>query len=215
MLTQPKLGHEPPAAGGSPPAPRTVFLRNRPSSCRTALVCVLVLFDELQMQTTHTSAPCPRLELSSVLVTRASTRQHKKILISGTIGAFRSGRRVANVALLSPGTVMKSSGERHLQRTQCPVTPCSFLYTGFIPPPPQTCPPSPHLPSYEVTPRDHGTRRACHSLAYRMPLHRRRPSTTTIRSAHDAGHCRTEAPKPHLGRPAVSKYGGPVRPLLY
>ena len=32
----------------------------------------------------------PRLESCSVLVTRASTRQHKKILISGTIGAFRS-----------------------------------------------------------------------------------------------------------------------------
>ena len=54
----------------------------------------------------------PRLESCSVLVTRASTRQHKKILISGTIGAFRSGRRVANMAVLSPGTVMKSSGER-------------------------------------------------------------------------------------------------------
>ena len=53
-----------------------------------------------------------RLESCSVLVTRASTRQHKKILISGTIGAFRSGKRVANVAVLSPGTVMKSSGER-------------------------------------------------------------------------------------------------------
>ena len=47
-----------------------------------------------------------------MLVTRASTRQHKKILISGTIGTFRSGRRVASVAVLSPGTVMKSSGDR-------------------------------------------------------------------------------------------------------
>ena len=54
----------------------------------------------------------PCLESCSVLVTRASTRQHKKILISGTIGAFRSGRRVANVAVLSPRTVMKSRGER-------------------------------------------------------------------------------------------------------
>ena len=54
----------------------------------------------------------PRLELCGVLVTRASTRQHKKILISGTIGAFRSGRRVADMAVLSPGTVMKSSGQR-------------------------------------------------------------------------------------------------------
>ena len=54
----------------------------------------------------------PRLESCGVLVTRASTRQHKKILISGTIGAFRSGKRVADMAVLSPGTVMKSSGQR-------------------------------------------------------------------------------------------------------
>ena len=54
----------------------------------------------------------PRLETCGVLVTRASTRQHKRILISGTIGAFRCGRRVTDVAVLSPGTVMKSSGQR-------------------------------------------------------------------------------------------------------
>ena len=54
----------------------------------------------------------PRLESCGVLVTRASTRQHKKILISGSIGAFRSGKRVADMAVLSPGTVMKSSGQR-------------------------------------------------------------------------------------------------------
>ena len=35
-----------------------------------------------------------RLESCSVLVTRASTRQHEKILISGTIGAFRSKKKI-------------------------------------------------------------------------------------------------------------------------
>ena len=62
----------------------------------------------------HNATPdaTPRLESCSVLVTRASTRQHKKILISGTIGAFGSGRRVAGAAVLSPGTVMKSSADR-------------------------------------------------------------------------------------------------------
>ena len=50
------------------------------------------------------SAPSPRTESCGVPATRASTRQHKKILISGTIGAFRSGRRVAERAGLVPGT---------------------------------------------------------------------------------------------------------------
>ena len=80
----------------------------------------------------ETTPPPPRLELCSALVTRASTRQHKKILISGTIGAFRSGRRVANVAVLSPGTVMKSSGER--PPTENTVSSDTVL---FPPPPPR------------------------------------------------------------------------------
>ena len=57
--------------------------------------CCNRLWAEIPFSTT----PCPlrtsRTELYGVLVTRVSTRQHNKILISGTIGAFRSGRRIA------------------------------------------------------------------------------------------------------------------------
>ena len=78
--------------------------------------------------------PPPRLESCGVLVTRASTRQHKKILISGTIGAFRSGRRVADMAALSPGTVMKSSGQR--PPTENTVSGDTVLFPLHRPPPP-------------------------------------------------------------------------------
>ena len=67
-----------------------------------------------------------------MLVTRASTRQHKKIVISGTIAAFRSTTRVADMAVLSPGAVMKSSGQRPPTENTVSSDTVLFLYTGFM-----------------------------------------------------------------------------------
>ena len=95
--------------------PMTRQTMQRAMSCT-----VLAHWPPCRWPTTNDPTPRPpprpdspaRLESCGVLVTRASTRQHKKIVISGTIAAFRSGMRVADMAVLSPGTVMKSSGQR-------------------------------------------------------------------------------------------------------
>ena len=52
--------------------------------------------------------------------------QQNKILISGTIGAFRSGSRGAMQAVSNP-RYWAAARCCYLQRTQCPMTPCPSL----------------------------------------------------------------------------------------
>ena len=74
----------------------------------------------------------PRMELCSVLVTRTSTHQHKKILISGTIGTFQSGRRIVETAVLSPGTVCNDVHPHSVQPTQNTVSSDTVLFSFSV-----------------------------------------------------------------------------------
>ena len=60
----------------------------------------------------------------------SSTRQHNKSLIGGTIGAFRSGRRVAEGAELLPGTAATfNSSTYRIPTVSIDIVPLSLLAT--------------------------------------------------------------------------------------